>query len=67
MLVVDEHDRVLLVKPTYGSAWNLPGGVVESAEPLAIVGSCGPECCSSGALAARAAGPDANARVPVAS
>ena len=29
---MDEFDRVLLVKPTYQEAWNLPGGVVEAGE-----------------------------------
>jgi ADP-ribose pyrophosphatase YjhB (NUDIX family) len=35
-LFVDEHDRVLLVEPTYKSYWDLPGGYVEPGEsPLA--------------------------------
>ena len=31
-LFTDELDRILLVKPTYNDAWNLPGGVVEPGE-----------------------------------
>jgi 8-oxo-dGTP diphosphatase len=31
-LFTDELDRILLVKPTYTDAWNLPGGVVEAGE-----------------------------------
>ena len=35
-LFVDEHDRVLLVEPTYKSYWDVPGGYVEPGEsPLA--------------------------------
>ncbi len=31
-LFVDEHDRVLLVEPTYKSYWDIPGGYVEPGE-----------------------------------
>jgi ADP-ribose pyrophosphatase YjhB (NUDIX family) len=31
-LFTDQLDRILLVKPTYNDAWNLPGGVVEPGE-----------------------------------
>ena len=31
-LFTDQIDRILLVKPTYTDAWNLPGGVVEPGE-----------------------------------
>lgn len=31
-LFVDEHDRVLLVEPTYKSYWDVPGGYVEPGE-----------------------------------
>jgi ADP-ribose pyrophosphatase YjhB (NUDIX family) len=31
-LFTDQLDRILLVKPTYNEAWNLPGGVVEPGE-----------------------------------
>ena len=31
-LFTDQLDRILLVKPTYTDAWNLPGGVVEPGE-----------------------------------
>lgn len=35
-LFFDEHDRVLLVEPTYKSYWDVPGGYVEPGEsPLA--------------------------------
>jgi 8-oxo-dGTP diphosphatase len=41
-LLLDEHDRVLLVKPTYKPGWFLPGGVIEQGEsPLA---ACLREC-----------------------
>lgn len=41
-LLLDEHDRVLLVKPTYKAGWFLPGGVIEQGEsPLA---ACLREC-----------------------
>ncbi|MGW1895620.1 NUDIX hydrolase [Streptomyces sp. NPDC002004] len=32
VLLFDEHDRVLLVDPTYKAGWEFPGGVVESGE-----------------------------------
>ncbi|GGK97895.1 hypothetical protein Ppa06_66280 [Planomonospora parontospora subsp. parontospora] len=32
MLLTDEHDRVLLVKPNYRPYWAIPGGVVEADE-----------------------------------
>lgn len=32
VLFVDEHDRVLLVEPTYKPFWDLPGGIVEVGE-----------------------------------
>ncbi|GAT71259.1 NUDIX hydrolase [Planomonospora sphaerica] len=32
MLLTDEHDRVLLVKPNYRPYWAIPGGVVEAGE-----------------------------------
>ncbi len=32
-LLRDEHDRVLLVDPTYKEDWDLPGGMVEANEP----------------------------------
>lgn len=32
MLLTDERDRVLLVKPNYRPGWSLPGGVVEGDE-----------------------------------
>lgn len=31
-LFVDEQDRILFVKPTYKSGWEIPGGVVEQNE-----------------------------------
>lgn len=41
-LLLDELDRVLLVKPTYKEGWSLPGGVIEEGEsPLA---ACVREC-----------------------
>lgn len=38
VLLFDEHDRVLLVDPTYKPGWEFPGGVVESGEPPARAG-----------------------------
>ncbi|MFD6416083.1 NUDIX domain-containing protein [Streptomyces sp. NPDC060194] len=35
VLLFDEHDRVLLVDPTYKPGWEFPGGVVEQGEPPA--------------------------------
>jgi len=32
MLLTDERDRVLLVKPNYRPGWSIPGGVVEGDE-----------------------------------
>ncbi len=32
-LIFDEVGRVLLVKPTYKSTWEIPGGIVEQNEP----------------------------------
>jgi 8-oxo-dGTP pyrophosphatase MutT (NUDIX family) len=32
VLLFDEHDRVLLVDPTYKPGWEFPGGVVEAGE-----------------------------------
>lgn len=41
-LLLDEQDRVLLVKPTYKPGWFLPGGVIEQGEsPLT---ACLREC-----------------------
>lgn len=41
-LLLDENDRILLVKPTYKAGWFLPGGVIEQGEsPLA---ACLREC-----------------------
>jgi ADP-ribose pyrophosphatase YjhB (NUDIX family) len=31
-LFVDEHDRVMLVQPSYKPTWDIPGGVVEAGE-----------------------------------
>nr|WP_202446906.1 NUDIX hydrolase [Streptomyces sp. SID5468] len=33
VLLFDDHDRVLLVDPTYKPGWEFPGGVVERGEP----------------------------------
>jgi 8-oxo-dGTP pyrophosphatase MutT (NUDIX family) len=38
VLLFDEHDRVLLVDPTYKAGWEFPGGVVERGEPPARAG-----------------------------
>ncbi|NBE50463.1 NUDIX hydrolase [Streptomyces boluensis] len=38
VLLFDEHDRVLLVDPTYKAGWEFPGGVVESGEAPAAAG-----------------------------
>ncbi|MFE2431499.1 NUDIX domain-containing protein [Streptomyces sp. NPDC059373] len=38
VLLFDEHDRVLLVDPTYKPGWEFPGGVVERGEPPARAG-----------------------------
>jgi 8-oxo-dGTP pyrophosphatase MutT (NUDIX family) len=38
VLLFDEHDRVLLVDPTYKPGWEFPGGVVESGEAPARAG-----------------------------
>jgi 8-oxo-dGTP pyrophosphatase MutT (NUDIX family) len=38
VLLFDQHDRVLLVDPTYKPGWEFPGGVVESGEPPARAG-----------------------------
>lgn len=35
VLLFDDHDRVLLVDPTYKPGWEFPGGVVEAGEPPA--------------------------------
>jgi 8-oxo-dGTP pyrophosphatase MutT (NUDIX family) len=35
MLLFDDHDRVLLVDPTYKPGWEFPGGIVEAGEPPA--------------------------------
>ncbi|HEY6797081.1 MAG TPA: NUDIX hydrolase [Kineosporiaceae bacterium] len=32
-LLLDEHDRVLLVNPNYKPGWDLPGGMAEANEP----------------------------------
>jgi ADP-ribose pyrophosphatase YjhB (NUDIX family) len=32
LLFVDDHDRVLLVRPTYKDYWEIPGGLVEEGE-----------------------------------
>lgn len=31
-LLTDDHDRVLLVKPSYKEPWEIPGGIVEAGE-----------------------------------
>ncbi|MCX4669052.1 NUDIX hydrolase [Streptomyces sp. NBC_01381] len=38
VLLFDEHDRVLLVDPTYKAGWEFPGGVVETGEAPARAG-----------------------------
>ncbi|MFI8291485.1 NUDIX domain-containing protein [Streptomyces sp. NPDC085614] len=38
VLLFDEHDRFLLVDPTYKPGWEFPGGVVERGEPPARAG-----------------------------
>ncbi|MGW7519025.1 NUDIX domain-containing protein [Streptomyces sp. NPDC054796] len=38
VLLFDEHDRVLLVDPTYKPGWEFPGGVVEAGEAPARAG-----------------------------
>ncbi|PZT73600.1 MULTISPECIES: NUDIX hydrolase [unclassified Streptomyces] len=38
VLLFDEHDRFLLVDPTYKPGWEFPGGVVESGEAPAQAG-----------------------------
>ncbi|RZU18248.1 NUDIX hydrolase [Streptomyces sp. BK239] len=38
VLLFDEHDRVLLVDPTYKPGWEFPGGVVEPGEAPARAG-----------------------------
>ena len=38
VLLFDEHDRVLLVDPTYKPGWEFPGGVVESGEAPTLAG-----------------------------
>lgn len=38
VLLFDEHDRVLLVDPTYKPGWEFPGGVVERGEAPAQAG-----------------------------
>ncbi|WP_326813758.1 NUDIX hydrolase [Streptomyces sp. NBC_01763] len=38
VLLFDEHDRVLLVDPTYKPGWEFPGGVVEPGEAPAQAG-----------------------------
>ncbi len=32
MLITDEHDRILMVKPNYRPDWGIPGGIVEADE-----------------------------------
>ncbi|MDJ1131360.1 NUDIX hydrolase [Streptomyces iconiensis] len=39
VLLFDEHDRVLLVDPTYKPGWEFPGGVVEPGEAPALAGA----------------------------
>ncbi|MBC2874217.1 MULTISPECIES: NUDIX hydrolase [Streptomyces] len=38
VLLFDEHDRVLLVDPTYKPGWEFPGGIVEPGEAPARAG-----------------------------
>ncbi|KJK44815.1 MULTISPECIES: NUDIX hydrolase [unclassified Streptomyces] len=38
VLLFDQHDRVLLVDPTYKAGWEFPGGVVETGEAPARAG-----------------------------
>lgn len=38
VLLFDEHDRVLLVDPTYKPGWEFPGGIVERGEAPAQAG-----------------------------
>ncbi|MEV6792926.1 NUDIX domain-containing protein [Streptomyces sp. NPDC051320] len=38
VLLFDEHDRVLLVDPTYKPGWEFPGGIVENGEAPARAG-----------------------------
>lgn len=38
VLLFDDHDRVLLVDPTYKAGWEFPGGVVEAGEAPACAG-----------------------------
>ncbi|MCM2390739.1 NUDIX hydrolase [Streptomyces albipurpureus] len=38
VLLFDEHDRVLLVDPTYKPGWEFPGGIVERGEAPADAG-----------------------------
>ena len=38
VLLFDEHDRFLLVDPTYKPGWEFPGGVVEPGEAPALAG-----------------------------
>ncbi|OON71770.1 NUDIX hydrolase [Streptomyces tsukubensis] len=38
VLLFDDHDRVLLVDPTYKAGWEFPGGVVEAGEAPARAG-----------------------------
>ena len=40
VLLFDEHDRVLLVDPTYKPGWEFPGGVVEPGEAPARARAC---------------------------
>lgn len=41
-LITDARGRVLIVEPTYKSAWEVPGGVVEASETAAA--ACQREC-----------------------